>query len=223
VIALDRGNSTRTRQSPRSPPRGRGCSSGPLACSWRHGSAETVGAHAASKSLAKANGQRSSRCSRTSMKACGGCPRGQRGSAPRRALARDARVAFSGGRHLGLEEAGGIDVPPMEPSPGDRRTSCSGSHAASRPKREVSEGSTDGAAARLTRPQRSSLPRARAMGGSRRTRSRQRAVKRAAVGGRMTARWSGVFLDVAETPSQEDLKGERRRVFPRRSAGSLRR
>lgn len=39
----------------------------------------------------------------------------------------------------------------------------------------------------------------------------------------MTARWSGVFLDVAETPSQEDLKGERRRVFPRRSAGSLRR
>jgi hypothetical protein len=36
-------------------------------------------------------------------------------------------------------------------------------------------------------------------GGSREARSRRRAVKRAAVGGRMTARWSGVFLGNAET------------------------
>jgi hypothetical protein len=42
---------------------------------------------------------------------------------------------FSGGRHLGLEEVGGIDVPPMVTSPGGRQTSCSGSSAASRPKR----------------------------------------------------------------------------------------
>jgi len=46
--------------------------------------------------------------------------------------------------------------------------------------------------------------------------SRLRAVKRATVGGWMTARWSGVFHECsAETPRSQDPQLGRRRVFPR--------
>jgi hypothetical protein len=68
-------------------------------------------------------------------------------------------------------------------------------------------------------------PALRRESGSRSTRSRRRAVKHEAVGGRMTARWSGAVPGrTAATPrSEDDLEVERRRVFPRRPAGSLQR
>jgi hypothetical protein len=106
-----------------------------------------------------------------------------------------ARAVSPGGRHLGPGKAGGIDVPQAGTGTGGRSRVAPAARGRS-PRREVSEGSFDGAVARPTRQQRSSLPaRKRDQGGSRRARSRQRAVKRAAVGGRMTARWSGVYFD----------------------------
>jgi hypothetical protein len=105
-----------------------------------------------------------------------------------------ARAVSPGGRHLGPGKAGGIDVPQAGTGT-DGRSRVAPAARGRSPEQEVSEGSFDGAVARPTRQQRSSLPaRKRDQGGSRRARSRQRAVKRAAVGGRMTARWSGVFF-----------------------------
>ena len=59
--------------------------------------------------------------------------------------------------------------------------------------------------------------------GGRRTRSRRRAVKREAVGGRMTARWSGAARSQkAKAPGRRRSRGRTSAGFPRRSAGSLR-
>lgn len=124
----------------------------------------------------------------------------------------------------GSKKPAALTCPRRKRAPGGRQRAAPAAPQPVAPG-EVSEGSTDGAAARLTRPQRSSLPsRAHPRWAAvERPRSRQRAVKRAAVGGRMTARWSGVFLGAAETPVPGGSGSERRRVFPRRSAGSLRR
>jgi hypothetical protein len=101
---------------------------------------------------------------------------------------------------------------------------CSGSPPAGRPKRGVRGFPIDGAAVRLTRPQRSFLPRAKAhQGGSRGARSLQRAVKRAAVGGRMTARWSGVFSGDAETRARRGSEGRTLAGLPTALDDSLRR
>jgi hypothetical protein len=57
--------------------------------------------------------------------------------------------------------------------------------------------------------------------GCRAIRSRSRAVKRAAVGGWMTARWSGVFHErPAETPRSQDPRAGGRRFYPRQSTRS---
>ena len=86
----------------------------------------------------------------------------------------------------------------------------------SRP-REVSEGSTRRGYRKPTKLRCFTPPRAKAHErGSRSARSRHRAVKRGAVGGRMTARWSGVARGNASARRVRgptgDLEVERRRV-----------
>jgi hypothetical protein len=127
-------------------------------------------------------------------------PRRPASAALRRALARGFRAVSSGGRHLGSGKLGGVDVPSSGTGPGRQARDASACLERSL-EREVSEGSIDGAAARADKAAAlSPTPRERAnQGGRREARSRRRAVKRAAVGGRMTARWSGVFLGDAET------------------------
>jgi hypothetical protein len=143
------------------------------------------------------------------MKACGGCPAGQRGSAPRRALAR--ALAWS----PLVEGTSGPETSAALMCHRPERAQAAGNGLlwqplAGRPRRGVRGlPSTE----RLLGRQGSSAltpPGAQArQGGSPWTRSRQRAVKRAAVGGRMTARWSGVFSGDAET---RDRRGSGRRT-----------
>jgi hypothetical protein len=98
---------------------------------------------------------------------------------------------FPGGRRLDLANAGSIDVRPVE-ARSRRETgalarssfqSPTGRQRARPAKREAA----DNAAALLP------APRESAGAAASRPRSRRRAVKHGAVGGRMTARWSGVL------------------------------
>lgn len=88
---------------------------------------------------------------------------------------------------------------------------------------EVSEGSIDGAPAADKAP--GALPRWRESAkrrGARSTRSRRCAVKRAAVGGRMTERWSGRARGGGgDTPLRGRSRSRRAAGFPRSPAGSL--
>jgi hypothetical protein len=170
------------------------------------------------------------------MKACGSSPAGQRGQrsrrAPERALAWSPPVE-------GTSVSGKPVALTCQRWKRDQAV-CSGllRQPSRRPSRERCQRvPIDGAAARLTRPQRSTPPGAKVnQGGSRGTRSRQRAVKRAAVGGRMTARWSGVFSGDAETRARrgsgsrtpaglptalgrQPPKGKSRRVLVTRNVG----
>ena len=125
-----------------------------------------------------------------------------------------ARGIFSGGRHLGLQKAGALTCP------GGKESTRSGKgvlrHPAMRPPGRGARGfdSTEPSTAEKA----AALPRHRATGkGDRRSaRSRQRAVKRAAAGGWMTARWSGVVLGGSGSAAKvgDDLRGRRLAGFP---------
>lgn len=127
---------------------------------------------------------------RTSMKTCGDCPRRPAAAALQSVLERASGVVFPGGRHLGFREGRRIDVS------GWNGAQAAGIEALTRPAvpvaQEVSEGSVRRSHRQPTRLRCSSPPKARERrGGSQPARSRRRAVKHAAAGGRMTARWSG--------------------------------
>lgn len=150
-----------------------------------------------------------------------------RGSAPRRALERAPRpepMRWKASRSR--NELPGIDVPRSEPGSGDReRARLSGSgpdaekgrqrdpidRASGEPKKRRSPFRED------ARAPNSEVERTEAGG---------RAVKRAAAGGWMTARWSGAgtWKDGGNTLlAGAGLEVERWRVYPRRPAGSLQR
>lgn len=131
------------------------------------------------------------------------------------------RVVFSGGRHLGLRNIGALTCPGGN---GLRRLAkgCSGvpDPAVRRDVRglDSTEPSPADKAATLSPhlPCRQKHEEAR----GRKARSRQHAVKRAAVGGWMIARWSSVVLESAETSWSRAIREvEHRRVFPRALGG----
>jgi len=130
----------------------------------------------------------SSRCSRTSMNTCGESSAGQRSRAPPGPLARAAHVGPARRKAPRLQTRSAT-------------LTCAGWNGATRLEnralcvpfqapREVSEGRFRRSFRELTRL-RSSSTRAPHERGDRTARSRQRAVKHEAAGGRMTARWSG--------------------------------
>jgi hypothetical protein len=167
--------------------------------------------------------ERSSRCSRTPMKACGGCPAGQRGSAPCRALARALA------RSPRVEGTSGPERPAALTCRRRERAQAAGHGllrqlAAGRPKRGV-RGFVRRSRCRPTRQQRSSLP-ARKRDPGWQSKGPKPAARRQARGCRRPDDREVVrrLLRCSRQRGLEgDLEGERRRVFPRRSADSLRR
>jgi hypothetical protein len=151
------------------------------------------------------------------MKACESCVRRPTGAALQAGAREGARSGSPGGRRLDLAKAGSIDVQPVAP----RSAKEQGVHALrfNRPKRRQRARPAKREAAEKA----AALPRAarKRRRDSQSARSRRRAVKHGAVGGRMTARWSGVFRGAtAATPR---LRGGSRCGTPPGFPGSARR
>jgi hypothetical protein len=131
---------------------------------------------------------------RTSMKTCGVCPRRPAAAAHCSVLERASGVSSSAEGTSSFGKAGALTCT------GWKGAQAIGSRALTRPRAgrsgEVSEGSNRRSRLQPRKLRRSSPQpeRASAKAGSRSARSRRRAVKHGAVGGRMTARWSGAVL-----------------------------
>jgi len=116
-------------------------------------------------------------------------PAGQRARRSRRVPARAFELDLPGGRRLDPVKAARIDVQPAEArSAIEERSACAPvSSRRKRRQRYERRGARSRKSCRALPP-----PRASAGAAAATYRSRRRAVKHAAVGGRMTARWSGV-------------------------------
>jgi hypothetical protein len=158
---------------------------------------------------------------RTSMKTCGVCPRRPAVAAHCSVLERASGVSSSAEGTSSFGKVGALTCP------AGTGLGRSGSRALTRPRfgrdkrcQRVRFGgvacSRQSCGALCFQPERAS-----AKAESRSARSRRRAVKHGAVGGRMTARWSGAVLDeTAETPRLRGRpRGRTLAGFPRRSAG----
>jgi hypothetical protein len=122
-------------------------------------------------------------------------------------------MSFFGGRHLERVKAGGIDVPLARAGSKRLERACA-SGSISVVERDVRGFERRGAKQSKRLPR---FPTAPSAPWSRSARSRRRAVKHGAVGGRMTARWSGIVpRRTAATPrNEEDLEAGSWRVYPR--------
>jgi hypothetical protein len=154
------------------------------------------------------------------------CRPASRDSALRRALERAPGAVLYDGRHLDRGNAAGIDVPGGRPRSGGRewfRSSGSGPGARKGVSEEIDrQRSGEPKKRRSSRPRDAKASRSssltRAQSGVDRTEAGGRAVKRAAAGGRMTARWSGVEprTEWAATPPRFRARSAWR-TFGRRS------
>jgi hypothetical protein len=206
--------------------RGSRCSGGPWSCSWRCPPAEVVRAYAASNRPAKADRARGLAGVSYSGENVRHLRRpASRPRAPRQALARAPTAGSYDGRDFDLEDTAGIDVPAAS------RDQAAGSGTArgtmtSRPKRGLRGSRSTGHSGEPKKRRSPTAKRASAAAAVDRTEAGARAVKHAAVGGRMTARWSGVELGWTRgntDPPRDRPRSKTPWVYSQRPAGSLRR
>jgi hypothetical protein len=160
-------------------------------------------------------------------------PAGQRGQAPRRASKERSRGLLRWKASPGSGAPVDIDVSLARTRTSDCHKGCSRTPEAAENKGDVrgldpTERRSAEKATALSGPTEQATSRSRESAHPERcpgrsARSQRRAVKRVAVGGWMTARWSGVALGRGNASPAGDPEGERRRVYPRRSADGLRR
>jgi len=173
--------------------RGSRCSGGPWSCSWRYPPAEVVRACAASCRTAKAErGRGLAGVFAHPVKTPGICAGRPAGSARRGGLSqeRPQRSRTMEGT-FDLGDAAGIDVPAAS------HDQAIGSGTARRdhdqpPARGLGGSRSTGHSGEPKKRRSPTAPRESAGAAVDRTEAGARAVKHAAVGGRMTARWSGV-------------------------------
>ena len=134
----------------------------------------------------------SSRSSRTSMNTCGSRARRPTGAARRAGPERAPDQAFPGGRRLDFVEAGRIDVRRWKRSQRWQSETLRRFALSLERRRQRVRAARRQAAEKAPAPSPAARERER---GSLLSRSRRRAVKHGAVGGRMTARWSGVYRE----------------------------